>query len=72
MAVREGQQGRGIGRTLMRLAESWGIEQGATDIRLAVWTFNESATRLYEEPGYEVRAFEMEKPLSAEVESTSQ
>jgi len=72
VAVREEEQGRGIGRMLMRLAESWGIEQGATDIRLAVWTFNESATRLYEELGYEVRAFEMGKPLSAEVKSTSQ
>jgi ribosomal protein S18 acetylase RimI-like enzyme len=61
VGVIEELRGLGAGRALMRLAESWAYEQGAADMRLAVWTFNESAIRLYEELGYEVRAFEMGK-----------
>lgn len=55
--------GRGIGRKLVQLVQAWGIEQGAKDIRLAVWAFNTPAVRLYEELGFETRAFEMGMPL---------
>lgn len=47
----------------MALAERWAIRQGARDLRLTVWAFNEPAQRLYEELGYEKRAFEMGKRL---------
>jgi ribosomal protein S18 acetylase RimI-like enzyme len=51
--------GNGIGRTLMQRVQAWAIELGAKDIRLAVWAFNTQAVRLYEELGFEKRAFEM-------------
>jgi ribosomal protein S18 acetylase RimI-like enzyme len=47
----------------MQCAQTWAIEQNAVDLRLTVWAFNASARRLYEELGYEVRAFEMGKRL---------
>lgn len=63
VAVNDGYRGRGVGRALMRRAEAWGAGLGATDFRLTVWKFNETAFRLYEELGYEVRAFELGKRL---------
>jgi ribosomal protein S18 acetylase RimI-like enzyme len=64
VCVLETMRGQGIGRALMALAQRWAMEQGATDIRLTVWAFNEPALRLYEEIGYEIRAFEMGKRLT--------
>jgi len=64
ICVIEEQRGRGIGLSLMRCAESWATEQGASDIRLSVWMFNEAAIGLYKELGYEVRVFEMGKRIS--------
>jgi GNAT superfamily N-acetyltransferase len=55
--------GNGIGRKLVNLVQEWGIQQSAKDIRLAVWTFNAPAVRLYEEMGFETHAFEMGMPL---------
>ncbi|MFC6296284.1 GNAT family N-acetyltransferase [Pseudomonas sp. CCM 7893] len=63
ICVLEAQRGQGIGRTLMEFAERWAIRQGAGDLRLTVWAFNEPAQRLYRELGYETRAFEMGKRL---------
>jgi ribosomal protein S18 acetylase RimI-like enzyme len=57
-------RGQGIGKALMSLAQDWAIEQGASDLRLTVWAFNTPALRLYEELGYEMRAFEMGKRLN--------
>ncbi|MFJ2365807.1 GNAT family N-acetyltransferase [Pseudomonas sp. NPDC087697] len=63
VCVDEAFRGRGVGRKLMEMAQDWAIEQGASDLRLTVWAFNKPALRLYEELGYEVRAFEMGKRL---------
>jgi ribosomal protein S18 acetylase RimI-like enzyme len=63
VCVAERFWGKGIGRKLVNLVQEWGIQQGAKDIRLAVWTFNAPAVRLYEEMGFETRAFEMGMPL---------
>jgi ribosomal protein S18 acetylase RimI-like enzyme len=63
IVVLEAHRGCGVGGGLMRLAESWGAGLGATDFRLNVWKFNEPASRLYEDLGYEVRAFELGKRL---------
>jgi ribosomal protein S18 acetylase RimI-like enzyme len=63
VAVSEQLRGRGIGSTLMKLAEEWARKQGATDVRLAVWAFNEQAVDLYQELGFEIRAFEMGKRI---------
>ncbi len=48
----------------MNLVESWARSKGATDMRLNVWAFNEQAICLYQELGYEIRAFGMGKPLA--------
>ncbi|MEB0044915.1 MULTISPECIES: GNAT family N-acetyltransferase [unclassified Pseudomonas] len=63
VCVNDSARGQGIGRALMSLAQTWAIEQGATDLRLTVWAFNATALRLYEELGYEMRALEMGKRL---------
>lgn len=63
VCVSERFWGNGIGRKLLNLAQAWGIQQGAKDIRLAVRTFNAPAVRLYEEMGFETRAFEMGMPF---------
>jgi ribosomal protein S18 acetylase RimI-like enzyme len=59
VCVAEKFWGNGIGRELMLLVQNWAIDLGAKDIRLAVWAFNTRAVRLYEELGFETRAFEM-------------
>lgn len=64
ICVSESRRGEGIGRTLMTLAEQWALEKGAVDMRLTVWAFNDSAQRLYEELGYEVRSVSMGKALA--------
>lgn len=61
IGVVERMRGRGVGSALLDLAEQWARSNGATDIRLTVWQFNESAVRLYQALGYEIRAFEMGK-----------
>lgn len=61
VAVMEGYRGQGIGRLLVKTAESWTIAQGARDLRLTVWDFNTDARRLYEALGYTARACEMGK-----------
>lgn len=63
VAVLERQRGRGVGTMLMKLAEEWARKRGANDLRLTVWAFNEQAVDLYQELGYELRAFEMGKQL---------
>jgi ribosomal protein S18 acetylase RimI-like enzyme len=63
VCVAERFWGNGIGRKLVNLVQQWGIQQGAQDIKLAVWTFNAAAIRLYKEIGFETRAFEMGMPL---------
>jgi ribosomal protein S18 acetylase RimI-like enzyme len=63
VCVDESVRGQGIGRALMQCAQTWAAEQNAVDLRLTVWAFNAPALRLYEELGYEVRAFEMGKRL---------
>ncbi|AMV44726.1 GNAT family N-acetyltransferase [Paraburkholderia caribensis] len=68
VAVSEEIRGRGVGSCLIQLAEEWARKQGATDIRLTVWEFNEQAVDLYQELGYEIRAFEMGKRIQTLVD----
>lgn len=51
--------GKGLGRGLIEQVRAWALERGAQDMRLSVWGFNNHARRLYEELGFETRAFEM-------------
>ena len=72
VAVSEQIRGRGVGSSLIKLAEEWARKQGATDIRLTVWEFNQQAVSLYRELGYEVRAFEMGKRVrTVEIEEVN-
>ena len=64
VCVAEVYRGQGIGRELMAQVELWATANGAADIRLNVWAFNEPALRLYEELGYEVRSLYLAKKLS--------
>ncbi len=57
------RRGQGIGAALMRQAEVWASERGATELRLNVWAFNEPALAMYRELGYEVRSHQFAKVL---------
>ncbi|GAB7522896.1 GNAT family N-acetyltransferase [Paraburkholderia sp. 2C] len=63
VAVSERMRGRGVATELMNRAEEWARKNGASDMRLTVWAFNQQAIDLYQELGYELRAFEMGKQL---------
>ncbi len=52
LVVAEAARGRGLGRALMGRAHAWAVEQGAADVRVVVWEFNESAIQFYERLGY--------------------
>lgn len=64
VGVTSAHRGQGIGRELMRLAESWARAKGARHVLLNVWTFNKRGAKLYKELGYEVRSSAMGKRLA--------
>ncbi|MGL4573898.1 MAG: GNAT family N-acetyltransferase [Burkholderiaceae bacterium] len=68
VAVRAAHQGKGIGHALMDAIECWARENGAQDLRLNVWNFNQRAIKLYEELGFEMRAHTMGKRLQLNTE----
>lgn len=45
---------QGLGHRLLKKAQAWAIEQGATEILLDVWEANEGAIGFYEHLGFEV------------------
>lgn len=63
VVVRATHRGRGIGTRLVSHAEAWALEQGAVATELHVWSFNDSARRLYERLGYTTRSVRMERVL---------
>ncbi len=63
LGVAEAYRRRGIGRALMAAAEAWALEQGAQDIELQVYEFNEGAQALYRETGYKTTMRRMNKEL---------
>jgi GNAT superfamily N-acetyltransferase len=60
-------RGRGIGQSLMRTAEQWAVQRGASYLRLNVWGFNGEALRFYEKLGYGVHSHILGKELSSAV-----
>ena len=70
VCVIERLRGQGVGRALMSLAEKWAQENGAMDLRLNVWAFNKHAALVYQELGYQIRAFEMGKPLATKAKTS--
>lgn len=57
------QWGNGLGRELMRQADSFFRSRGIKRLRLTVTTSNQIAAELYRRCGYEVARWEMEKEL---------
>jgi ribosomal protein S18 acetylase RimI-like enzyme len=56
-------RGQGIGSALMRHAEIWASQVGASELRLNVWAFNEPALSMYRELGYELHSYNFAKVL---------
>ncbi|GAA4380049.1 GNAT family N-acetyltransferase [Agromyces bauzanensis] len=63
VAVHDTHRRRGIGRAAMILAEDIARSQGASEMRLNVFAYNEPAIRLYDELGYETAAVHKHKRL---------
>ena len=55
---------RGIGAQLVRAAESWASERGATWLELGVYEFNADARAFYEALGYLPVSTKLRKPLA--------
>jgi ribosomal protein S18 acetylase RimI-like enzyme len=56
-------RGAGIGRRLMAEAEAWAKNNGATELWLNVWEFNESAIAFYAALGFETMSLRMRKEI---------
>lgn len=56
-------RGQSIGRALLRRAEDYAVQQGATLLRIAVLAKNEAARNLYARFGFEERLVELSKNL---------
>lgn len=63
IAVDPAWRGRGVGTALLRAAEAWARERGATRMNLGLDAFNTGALRLYERMGYETWGLEMDKAI---------
>jgi aminoglycoside 6'-N-acetyltransferase len=63
ISVSPGWQGRGLGTALLKAAEAWARERGATRMQLHVTAANTGAVRLYERLGYELDSLLMDKWL---------
>jgi ribosomal protein S18 acetylase RimI-like enzyme len=55
---------RGIGSTLMHLAEKWAAARGDRQLGLQVFVENQPALNLYEKLGFQPQALWMIKPIS--------
>lgn len=53
VSVDPAEQGNGVGQLMMAETERRLIEQGMTELRLAVWTDNTKAIRFWESQGWE-------------------
>lgn len=52
LVVSQMWRGRGIGRQLLAAAEAWSRSQGATELRLESWEFDQGPLGFYERQGY--------------------
>jgi ribosomal protein S18 acetylase RimI-like enzyme len=59
----------GIGRALMARAERWAAAQGAGNVELGVWEFNQEAVAFYRALGYETAMRRMSKALRGQKDS---
>lgn len=63
LVVQSAFRRQGIGRALMDQAERWAQEQGAQDIELNVYEFNQEAIDFYRQMEYETISRKMSKAL---------
>jgi len=63
LAVASGQDGRGIGRTLLARAETWAREHRCKGLTLSVFPANTRARDLYQRAGFTTDLIRMAKPL---------
>ena len=61
--VDQGYRHLGIGRSLLSIAEQWAKEKDASRLGLSVFSFNDSARRLYDRFGFQEAKFTMVKDL---------
>jgi ribosomal protein S18 acetylase RimI-like enzyme len=61
-------RGRGVAAALMRSAESWAVERGATGMDLSVHEFNEKAREAFTAMGYSTLTRRMSKPSGQRVD----
>jgi len=59
MYVDPSYRGQGVNRLVMEILKEWVIKQGITEMKLEVYTGNESAIRAYEKFGFEGQILEM-------------
>ena len=59
LVVRTSARRRGIARLLLDAAREWSRTQGASQIELSVWAFNEGAQTFYEAAGFETITLRM-------------
>jgi ribosomal protein S18 acetylase RimI-like enzyme len=71
LVVAETHRRAGVGRALVTRAQDWAIEQGADEIRLVVYEFNQDAIRFYERLGFTTSRRTMSRRV-AEGESMSE
>ncbi len=62
-AVKECFRRRGIGKSLMEFVSKYAKEQGCTDLRLGVKSFNEDAYNFYKSVGFNERNIIMEMKI---------
>ena len=53
LVVTEAARGQGVGGQLVAAAENWGREQGAHELRLEIWDFEQGPLHFYEKQGYD-------------------
>jgi len=63
LRVDDAQQGRGLGTQLLEVVIEFGRANGAADVRLNVWEFNQRAIALHERLGFATHTRTMALPL---------
>lgn len=63
LVVEQNNQGRGIGKQLMKAAEDWARTQQAQELSLQVYEKNQGAQRFYQQLGFETVSHLMRKKM---------
>lgn len=64
IAVRQDYRGKGLGKRLYIVAQSYAREHGAESMELMAWAFNQSAINFYQHMGMTVRSVTYEQRLN--------